>query len=328
MDRNIVYPGSIPLDTDILQPNRSAMVGISALTAAVIGSNTIVDGLSCTATLPASLTVNIGPGSITQLTAVDARSYGSLAADVTDQIVKTGINLQATSFPLTAPASSGQSINYLIEAAFSETDTNPVVLPYVNAANTSQPYSGPNNSGTAQNTQRIQRVQLQVKPGAAAAAGTQTTPAVDSGWVGLYIITVNYGQSAVTATNISIAPGAPFLTYKLPALRPGFSAMQVFTASGSFTVPNGVTAARVKVIGGGGAGGYHSTMPSGGGGAGGQAIGIVNNLTPGAVIAVTVGAGGAVLASPGNGTNGGASSFGGYMTANGGFGGNLSLIHI
>ena len=270
MDRNIVYPGSIPLDTDILQPNRSAMVGISALTAAVIGSNTIVDGLACIPTLPASLTVSIGPGSITQLTAVDASSYGSLAADVTDQIVKTGINLKATSFPLTAPVNSGQSINYLIEAAFSETDTNPVVLPYVNAANTSQPYSGPNNSGTAQNTQRIQRVQLQVKPGAAAAAGTQTTPAVDSGWVGLYIITVNYGQSAVTAANISVAPGAPFLTYKLPALRPGFSAMQVFTASGNFTVPNGVTAGRVTVIGGGGAGGYHSTMPSGGGGGSGQ----------------------------------------------------------
>jgi hypothetical protein len=326
MDRNIVYPGSIPLDTDILQPNRSAMVGISALTAAVIGSNTIVDGLACIPTLPASLTVSIGPGSITQLTAVDASSYGSLAADVTDQIVKTGINLKATSFPLTAPVNSGQSINYLIEAAFSETDTNPVVLPYVNAANTSQPYSGPNNSGTAQNTQRIQRVQLQVKPGAAAAAGTQTTPAVDSGWVGLYIITVNYGQSAVTAANISVAPGAPFLTYKLPALRPGFSAMQVFTASGNFTVPNGVTAGRVTVIGGGGAGGYHSTMPSGGGGAGGQAIGIVNGLTPGAAIAVTVGAGGAVLANPGNGTNGGASSFGGYMAANGGFGGNGGTV--
>jgi hypothetical protein len=137
---------------------------------------------------------------------------------------------------------------------------------------------------------------------------------------------VNYGQSAVTAANISVAPGAPFLTYKLPALRPGFSAMQVFTASGNFTVPNGVTAGRVTVIGGGGAGGYHSTMPSGGGGAGGQAIGIVNGLTPGAAIAVTVGAGGAVLANPGNGTNGGASSFGGYMAANGGFGGNGGTV--
>ncbi len=161
MDRNIVYPGSIPLDTDILYPNRNAMVGIAALTAATLGRNMVVDGLACTPSAPASLTVNVAPGSITQLSTVDATAFGSLAADITDQIIKTGINLQTTSFTLAAPASSGQSINYLIEATFSETDTNPVVLPYVNAANPSQPYSGPGNSGTAQNTQRIQRVQLQ-----------------------------------------------------------------------------------------------------------------------------------------------------------------------
>lgn len=321
MDRNIVYPGSIPLDTDILYPNRSAMIGIAALTAAALGSGTVVDGLACLPTSPASLTVTIAPGSITQLNTVDATAYGSLAADVTDQIVKTGINLQATPFTLSAPASSGQSINYLIEAAFSESDTNPVVLPYVNAANPTQPYSGPNNSGTAQNTQRIQRVQLQVKPGAAAAAGTQTTPAVDAGWVGLYVVTVNYGQSAISSANISQAAGAPFLNYKLPALRPGFSTLQVYSASGTFTVPNGVSMARVTVIGGGGAGGYHSTQPGGGGGGGGHAVATVTGLAAGQSIAVTVGSGGAALASPGTGNTGGTSYFGGYLTATGGAGG-------
>jgi hypothetical protein len=321
MDRNIVYPGSIPLDTDILYPNRNAMIGIAALTAATLGGNTLVDGLACAPTSPASLTVVVGPGSITQLSALDATAYGSLAADVTDQIVKTGINLQATNFTLSVPASSGQSINYLIEAAFSETDTNAVVLPYVNAANPSQPYSGPNNAGTAQNTMRTQRVQLQVKPGAAAASGTQTTPAVDSGWVGLYVVTVSYGQTAITAANIATLPGAPFLAYKLPSLRPGFSSMQVFTQSGNFIVPNGVSTVKVTVLGGGGSGGYHSTMPSGGGGAGGRAKGIIASLTPGSVIPVTVGAGGAAPASAQNGNNGGASSFGSYMSANGGAGG-------
>jgi hypothetical protein len=321
MDRNIVYPGSIPLDTDILYPNRNAMIGIAALTAATLGSNPVADGLACTPTAPASLTVVVGPGSITQLAALDASAYGSLAADVSDQIVKTGINLQPVNFTLAAPVSSGQSINYLIEATFVENDTTPVVLPYVNAANPGQPYSGPGNAGTAQNTQRVQRVQLQVKPGPAAAAGTQTTPAVDSGWVGLYVVTVNYGQTAITAANIAMLPGAPFLAYKLPSLRPGFSTMQVFTQSGSFTVPNGVNVMKVTVIGGGGAGGYHATMPGAGGGAGGRAKGIIAGLTPGQTIAVTVGAGGAAPTSPQNGNNGGASSFGGYMSANGGAGG-------
>jgi hypothetical protein len=243
-----------------------------------------------------------------------------LAADVTDQIVKTGINLQAVNFTLAAPASSGQSVNYLIEAAFSETDTDPVVLPYVNAANPSQAFSGPNNAGTAQNTERVQRVQLQLKPGAAALAGTQTTPAADAGWVGLYVITVNYGQSAVTTSSFVEATGAPFLQYKLPALRPGFSTMQVFIASGNFVVPNGVTTLRVEVTGGGGAGGYHATLPGGGGGAGGKVIGILSGLVPGQIVPITVGAGGAQPASPETGPDGGTSACG-NLRALGGSGG-------
>ena len=322
MDRNIVYPGSIPLDTDILGLNRSAMISIGALTAAVLGSNTVVDGLACTPTAPTSLSVNVTPGSITQISPLDATAYGSLAVDITDQIVKTGINLQVTSFTLSAPATSGQSVNYLIEAAFSETDTIPVVLPYVNAAIPSQPYSGPNNSGVAQNTRRIERVQLQLKPGAAAAAGTQTTPVVDSGWVGLYVITVNYGQVAITSANIMVLAGAPFLSYKLPNLRPGYATTQVFTASGIFVVPSGVVAAHVTVTGAGGAAGYHSTMPGAGGGAGGQASGVVGGLISGQSIAVTVGAGGTAPASPAPGGTGGGSSFGGYLSATGGGGGN------
>jgi hypothetical protein len=321
MDRNIVYPGSIPLDTDILYPNRNAMVGIAALTAATLGTSVVADGLGCTPSSPASMAVVVAAGSLTQLSVLEATAYGSLPADASDQVVKTGINLQAVTFALAAPAGAGQSVNYLIEAAFAETDTDPVVLPYVNAANTSQPYSGPGNSGTAQNTQRVQRVQLQVKPGAAAAAGTQGTPAVDSGWVGLYVVTVNYGQSAITAGDIAAAAGAPFIAYKLPALRPGFSTMQVFFGSGTFVVPNGVTTAKVTVLGGGGSGGYHSTMPGGGGGAGGRAEGIINGLVPGTAISVLVGAGGGAPGSPSTGNVGGSSGFGAYMSAAGGSGG-------
>ncbi len=103
MDRNIVYPGSIPLDTDILSTNRNAMIGLGALAAATLGNNVVADGLVCTPTAPASLAVVVGPGSITQLSPLDATAYGSLAADVTDQIVKMGINLKATNFNLSAP---------------------------------------------------------------------------------------------------------------------------------------------------------------------------------------------------------------------------------
>ena len=321
MDRQIVYPASIPLDTDFLSQNRSAMVALGALAQAVLGTATIVDGLACQPTSPASLSVTIGAGSVTQFGAVDALAYGSLAADTTDQIVKMGINLSPTTFTLSAPATPGESVIYLIEATFSESDAAAVVLPYVNAANPAQPYSGPSNSGTAQNTKRIERVQLQLKAGAAANTGTETAPAIDSGWTGLYLITVNNGQSAVTAANIAVHPASPFVNFKLPALTPGFSRRVAYATSTTFTVPLGVSLIRATVIGaGGGGGGSSGAYAAGGSGAGGFASGTFP-VTPGSTIAITVGAGGAPGAAGASGGTGGTSSFSNLCSATGGYGG-------
>ncbi len=215
MDRGIIYPGSIPLDSDILGVNQRALIGIGALAKMALGQTTVVDGLIGTQTTTASLTINIGPGSILSLQEVDANAYGSLGTN-TNPLVKMGINLTSTPFTLTAPGTAGQSINYLIEAQFLEQDGTPVVLPYVNPANPSSPYSGPANAGTAQNTVRAETVSLQLKSGAAATTGTQTTPATDAGWVPLYVITVNYGQTTITTAEIVQASGAPFIPVKLP----------------------------------------------------------------------------------------------------------------
>lgn len=321
MDRNIVYPGSIPLDTDLLSVNRNTMIAVGFLAQAVLGTNTVVDGLALTPTSPASLTVNIGPGSITQLTVVDATAFGSLAADATDTLLKMGINLQPTSFTLVAPTVSGQSTNYLIEASFVESDDAPIVLPYYNAANPSLPFSGPNNTGVTQNTQRVQRVQLQLKAGTPANSGSQLTPPVDGGWIGLYAITVNFGQNAVTAANVTTISSAPLLNWKLPSLSPGFGAgVQAFTASGTFVVPIGVSRVEVELWGGG-SGSFASTssMASGGGSGGGYARKRIAGLTPGQAIAVTVGTGGTAGATGGIGAGaGGTSSFGGFVSATGG----------
>jgi len=321
MDRNIVYPGSIPLDTDLLNTNRNAMVALGALISATLGTSTVIDGLAVTPTAPASMVVTVGPGSITQYTAVDTSGYGSLPADTTDPLMKMGVNLTPNAFTLAAPTASGTAVNYLIQVAFGEADVNPVVLPYYNAANPSVPYLGPNNTGAAQNTLREQRAQLQLKAGAAAIAGTQATPPVDAGWTGLAVITVIYSQTQITASSIAALPGAGSLPYRLPALRPGFSTIQAFGASGTFYVPAGVTQARVTVVGGGGAGGTNATQPGGGGGAGAQAVLYLSGLTPGQAIAVTVGTGGVPSAGPGNGGNGGTTSFGAFVSATGGGGG-------
>lgn len=321
MDRNIVYPSSIPLDTDLLAVNKNTMVGLAYLAQAVLGSNTVVDGLPCLPTAPASMTVTVGPGSITQMSPIDTSAYGSIPADTSDLIVKMGINTTPTSFNMTAPASSGQSVNYLIQAAFQESDGNPVILPYYNAANPAQSFSGPANSNSAQNTARLQRVQLQLKAGIPANTGSQVTPAPDSGWVGLYQIVVAFGQTTVSANAISVIPTAPFLTWKLPSLRPGFgSGVQSFSASGNFVVPAGVTQVEVELWGGG-SGSYASTagVASGGGSGGGYARKLVTGLTPGQTVAVTVGAGGAGGTAAGAAAGpGGVSSFGQVVSATGG----------
>jgi hypothetical protein len=162
MDRIIVYPGAIPLDTDLLSINKNTMIGLGFLAQAVLGTNTVVDGLACQPTTPASMRVTIGAGSITQFASIDSLPYGSIPADTGAAVIKMGINPRPTTLTLTAPSSVGQSISYLVQATFQETDDNPVVLPYYNASNPTQSFSGPANSGSAQNTVRQQTVVVQL----------------------------------------------------------------------------------------------------------------------------------------------------------------------
>ena len=315
MDRNIVYPSSIPLDVDILNVNRNAMLALGYLMRATLGTGSVVDGLGCAA-IPGALAVSVAPGSLTIATSIDATAYGSLAADGTDPLIKMGINIVATSLPVSAPANPGQSQNFLIEAAFSETDATPVTLPYVNAANPAEPYSGPANSGVAQNTTRTQRVELVAKAGVPAPTGSQVTPAADAGFIGLYVVTVDYGQMSVSAGNIVTVPAAPFLAFKLPQLAPGVSRATSLTFSGSWTVPASVTLIRVRCWGAGGGGGNGGgTGYAGGGGAGGGYVEAYFSVVAGTVLAVTIGAAGAAASA------GGATSLGTIATATGGGGG-------
>src|SRR5688572_17019299 len=99
----------------------------------------------------------------------------------------------------------------------------------------------------------------------------------------------------------------------------GNNGSRIFTSSGSFTVPAGVTSVRVLAIGGGGGG---ANGHQGGGGSGYVQSGIYN-ITPGQNISVTVGSGGSGAISRNDNdiiglTPGSSSSFGGLITANGG----------
>ena len=321
MDRNIVYPGAIPLDTDILSINQNTMIALGYLIRAAFGQSVVVDGLSCLPTVPGSMSVQVGPGSVIQLDDVETQPFGSLPARTSEPLVKMGINTAPQIFNLTAPGTGGTSVNYLVQARFQEDDEGLTVLPYYNASNPAQPFSGPSNSGLPQAALRRQYVRLQLKTGVPSASGTQLTPSSDQGWVGLYAITATYGQTTISSSDIVPLATAPFLTWKLPMLRPGFGAgVQSFTNSGTFVVPAGVTQVEVEVWGAG-SGSFASsgTIASGGGSGGGYARKRITGLTPGQAIGVTVGTGGAAGRTTGAAPGaGGASSFGDFCQATGG----------
>ncbi|HZO21030.1 MAG TPA: hypothetical protein VFB37_00915 [Steroidobacteraceae bacterium] len=223
MDRVIVYPGSIPQDVDVLSTNKNSLVALGMLMLDVLGSGTLASGLKCVPTSPGSLNVSIQPGRLYSLQNIDNTAYGSLALDSTHQILKQGILLDALQLACPAPSTSGFSINYLIEAAYQDSDTSATALPYYNSQNPQQPFSGPNNTGVAQPTVRQGSIVLQAKPGSVAPTGTQNTPTPDVGFTGLWVVSVANGQSAITTSNIAMASGAPFLTGSFAGAYTGYS---------------------------------------------------------------------------------------------------------
>lgn len=106
------------------------------------------------------------------------------------------------------------------------------------------------------------------------------------------------------------------------AVSAGPKAIQVFTASGTYTKTSGATVAIVEVVGGGGSGGGSGAGGNyaGGGGAGGYSRKRID-ISGVTTVTVTVGSGGAAVSSSSNGNTGGTSSFGAYCSATGGVGG-------
>ncbi len=211
MDRLIVYPAQVPLDSDLLNTNRSTMIALGKLAGAMFGaSNVAVNGLNCTP--GTGLAVNVGAGEMYSLQTVDATAYGTLAADTTDQVVKQGIQLGIVSEATPAPATAGQSIVYLIEGQYQDNDAVPVTLPYYNASNPTQAFAGPGNNGAAQATERKGIIAYQVKAGTAATTGTQADPAPDAGWTPLWLVTIANGAVSVVQANIRRAVGPTWIS--------------------------------------------------------------------------------------------------------------------
>lgn len=243
---------------------QSTMTGLAKVCAAVFGTAGLANGLPCTATAPASMAVQIGAGELYQMAQLEATTCGTLPADTSHTILKQGIQLGTFTTPtFAAPGSSGQSIAYLIEAQYQDSDisldpttgaTN-IVLQFYNADNPATPWAGPSDSGATSNTFRDGIIAYQIKAGTAATTGTQVTPSPDAGWVGLWVVTVPFGATTLTSSNIAQYTGAPFLTASLLAqiqacaLLNG-STSQVFNVAPAASATNAVQFSQVSGVAG------------------------------------------------------------------------------
>lgn len=207
MDRTIVDPTELALDTDQLHLNRNVLIGLSKLSAALIGTATQLNGLNCTPASPPGMSVSVAAGEIYQIKNVDDVPYGTLPADTTHQILKQGIILDAQNFSCPAPVTAGYSINYLIQVTLTESDSTATARAFYN---TEDPNGVP-PVFLSTSTTRIDLCDVRLKAGTGATTGTQTTPTPDAGFVGAWVVTVSYGQTIISATNIRLYPNAPFI---------------------------------------------------------------------------------------------------------------------
>ena len=173
---------------------------------------------------------------------------------------------------------------------------------------------------------------LVMNPAGTLATGTITMPAAPadgmvisaSSTKAITALTVNAntGQTINNAPTTLIAGGSlsfvyrasstswfPFNSANVASAYVG-SGGQAFTANNTFTIPSGITAVKVTVVGGGGGGAYGSANAGGGGGGagGGAAISYLTGLTPGNTLSVTIGGAGS------GGTTSGAAGTGGTST--------------
>lgn len=232
MDRSIVYAGQVPRALDNLLLGRFALTGLAKLSETILGTNTIVSPGSFAVTPGGGLNISIGPGQVYQLQSIEATTQSALNTDG-HQVLKQGVALDAQTQTLSPPTTNGYAQNFLVQVAYQDVQAGQTVLSFQNPTPVLDPstnaykyvtYPGPGGSGAQSYTILQGGVSVIVTPGTAAPSGSQTTPAPNAGYVGLYVVTLAFGATTISSGNISLYGNAPFLPATLPGIPAGVQA--------------------------------------------------------------------------------------------------------
>ncbi|MBR0560326.1 glycine-rich domain-containing protein [Neokomagataea anthophila] len=293
MDRALVYPGSVPMDTDILRVGRYGKAALGTIADMVFGAGvTAASGLACTPS-PDGLFLTIGRGVISASGVMDATNLGGagagLPADFSSVTVQY-VNASDVNVPVLSTGA-----NFTVYAVCSEQDVDASVLPFYNVDNPLQTQAGPNNTGQALPTRRMAGMSFVV-------ATSMPSAPVGGVVVALYTINVPSGVqnlSALHAVPLEVFwPTIPQMATR-NLVADVTQSTQFLIANTSLQVPQWATSVELRVIGGGGGGAASTTtsvngsLSGSGGGAGGDAWGVYavdpSNSAP---LVVTIGQGG------------------------------------
>ena len=255
-----------------------------------------------------------------------------IAAGKTVQAWSEGINFYLSASSVDLPLAASQGGTGLV----SPTANSLLAGNGANPLNLIAPSTSGNilvSNGTTWNSSGNATVNVGALNAATVTATTNvTTPTLTSTGelaiqsAGVNAMTINTSQNISIPNSLTVVGTATFSGAVVGINT--IPSMQVFTTSGTFTIPANTTRVRVTVVGGGGGGSVGGTYDvqgcpiinlsygGNGGGSGGTAVEVISGLTPGNTVTVTIGAGGVL-----NSGTGGTSSFGAFCSATGAAGG-------
>jgi hypothetical protein len=216
MDRRIATRDQLPTETEFMEAQRFGYEAFGHFMHDVLGAAPLGQwafGFACAQTTVPGLSFLLGPGRLYAPEVLDATAMGQILGlgglgadtDTDHKIFKQGLwRDTATLGPLVAPTTSGQSQVFLVEGQWATADDAVTLTQFYNVDDPDEPIS--------ENVTLYRRdlVSIQIKNGIAATTGNQVCPNADSGWVPLWAITLANGDTTITSSHISQAPGAPF----------------------------------------------------------------------------------------------------------------------